>query len=89
MSQSASEPDKQSDNPQPKISQNSSGNLGGGQQAIYGDNNFQNQDNRTINDNRRIFNIYSNEDLFELPEHLTFKSWHHIVTTSKLLYFFC
>ena len=77
MSQSASEPDKQSDNPQPKISQNSSGNLGGGQQAIYGDNNFQNQDNRTINDNRRIFNIYSNEDLFELPEHLTFKSWHH------------
>lgn len=70
MSQSASESDKQSDNPQPKISQNSSGNLGGGQQAIYGDNNFQNQDNR-------IFNIYSNEDFFELPEHLTFKSWKH------------
>jgi len=68
MSQSASEPDKQSDNPQPKISQNSSGNLGGGQQAIYGDNNSQNQDNRT-------FNIYLNEDFFELPEHLTFKSW--------------
>lgn len=76
MSQSASESDKESNNPQPKISQNSSGNLGGGQQAIYGDNNFQNQDNRTINDNR-IFNIYSNEDFFELPEHLTFKSWHH------------
>lgn len=70
MSQSTSEPDKQSDNPQPKISQNSSGNLGGGQQAIYGDNNFQNQDNIT-------FNIYLNEDFFELPEHLTFKSWKH------------
>ncbi len=70
MSQSASEPDKESDNPQPKISQNSSGNLGGGQQAIYGDNNSQNQDNRT-------YNIYLNEDFFELPEHLIFKSWKH------------
>ena len=72
MSQSASEPNKESDNHQPKISQNSSGNLGGGQQAIYGDNNFQNQNN-----DNRIFNIYSNEDFFELPEYLTFKSWKH------------
>jgi hypothetical protein len=78
MSQSASEPDKQPENPQPKVSQNSSGNLVGGQQAVYGNNNFQNQDNRTHNDNRIfINNIYSNDEFFELPERLTFKSWRH------------
>lgn len=44
----ASSDAEQPECPQSRIHQSSSGNLGGGQQAIYGDNNSQYQDNRTI-----------------------------------------
>lgn len=78
MSQS-SDSEQNTTSPQPKIHQNASGNLGGGQQAIYGNYNSQYQDNRT-------FNIYSSEP--DLPEELVFKSWKDLLLNYLKTVFF-
>ncbi|MEP0873261.1 hypothetical protein NDA01_26215 [Trichocoleus desertorum AS-A10] len=73
MSQSPSDSEQPSEAPQPTIQQNSSGSLGGGQQAINGNNNSQYQDNRNFG-----VSVYLPPDTeVELPENLAFKSWRN------------
>jgi len=65
MSQSDS--DREPNQTQPSISQDSNGYVGGGKQAAIGNNNFQYQGGIYVN-------IDVNNEFFELPENLVFKS---------------